>query len=189
MGFFKRLFGGRSNEEYLSFFCRESIALANQSESVYFELVQRIGARTNISGVGLFLARLHAALFAAYGFRQKAKCSIDEFNDFLNIASGVALGPLLDESSETYCSREDASNVALAFAKRVIAGINREVTDGPSTPFNTTQGLRQLIDLYHEVLAYSLPDYDSTFRAELDHRVWGWNRACIEHMARTICES
>ena len=124
MGFFKRLFGGRSNDDYLSLFYRESQTLANKSQGVYSDLVRDARAEVNISGVGVFLARFHAAVFAVYGFRQKAKCSVDEFNDFLNIASGEALRPLLDESSKTCCSREEASNVALPFAKRVIAGIN-----------------------------------------------------------------
>jgi len=189
MGFFKKLFGKRSNEDYLSFFYTECQFLAEKSQGVYSELVREAKAGANMSGVGVFLARFHAAVFAVYGFRQRARCSVDEFNELLNIASGEAITPLPDESSETYCSREEASELALPFAKRVIAGIDGEITNGPSTPTKTTQGLRQLIDLYHEALAYSLPDYDSTFRAEMDHRVWGWNRACIEQMAKAICES
>ena len=192
MGLFDKPFRKRQSLEYYrEHFFRLTHEIVETSDSTYCEMLRLFSQRfhpVSPDGLGLFKAGLHAGVFMVYGYGQKTRCDVDEFNDMLNIASGLAVKGVLDGTAGASFDRSQATQIALPYAKKVLGAIADEIDQGPSDLGHQTVGFTTLVDLYHESLADSIAQYETQQRRELDPQVWGWVRSCVAKMAQEIVQ-
>jgi hypothetical protein len=152
--------------------------MVEEADRVYRNLIGIISEEIGPSsptGLGLFKARLHAAVFAAYGFVRRWPGQEEDGMELLNVASGVAIEALSRLDSAPSVSREQATAVGLEYLKEVFSAIKMEIKSGPSSPGNESEGFRKLTDLYHDAVRDSIGHrkYTAAVASRFDHLVAG----------------
>lgn len=108
-----------------------------------------------VSGLGLYKARLQAAVMPVYVYLQQTKDQEGGL-DLLEAASGIALAPLVEEEADVRFSQEEASSEPTKFLMRAFRALGRCMDYGPLAPGEKTPGFNEVIDLVHEALADSV---------------------------------
>lgn len=189
MSFLRRVFGGgaRSRQEDRMAFIVPMKEMADEAERIHRHLVgifssEFLGAQP--TGPGLYKARLHSAVMPVFAYVHRTG---DEEGamELLNVATGVAIEPLVEKIGVEKLSREEAKELGLGFLKSSFSAITTCMREGPSQPGKEKPGFAQLAYLIHEALGDSIGQerYTSEARDRLDHLVKSGLSGEVRHTA------
>lgn len=180
--------------------------MVKEAERVYrgfLELyAQEEGVAVRPTGEGLFKARFFTASFMVYAFLWRWPDELDAAGEVANIASGIAIAPLVPSNDVDAIAGRDstgqpclhpavAESFALIFHSSVLKAIKNEFETGPSLPEHETAGFRELINLYHGTLKVSLGEeqysqkmkmFGESAEKRFDHLIAGGVMATLRHL-------
>jgi hypothetical protein len=186
MSFWKRIFGSNREKTRLMFLASMK-EMADEAERIHRKLVgiyaQDFGDAVP-SGQGLYKTRLRAAVMPVYAYMRRTG---DEEGglELLNVATGLALEPLVGRVGSESFSRDAAQAMEPAYLKRAFGAITTCMKEGPSLPTQPKPGFREIIALVHESLRDSIgvTRYAADAQQRLDHLIKSGVSAEVTHVA------
>ena len=200
MSLFNRLFGSRKpgTKDYFS----AMVEMAEESERTYRGMVESYNRDVAIgvlsipvkcketvdpTGIGLYKARLFGALFLVHAYAASDH-SKDEIKQLINVATGLALHPLVD-SNELSFDREDARSLNETYLwptfKKIAIGFKAGPID-PTSPIKNEHA--SIADQLHNALAESIgvECYTTQVRNRLEFAVIGNVASAMAHSAKWV---
>jgi tetratricopeptide (TPR) repeat protein len=162
--------------------------MADEAERIHRNLVsiyaQRFGDAMP-SGQGLYKARLRAAVMPVYAYMRRSGHEEGGL-ELLNVATGLALEPLVGRVGSESFTREAAQAMEPAYLKRAFAAITTCMKEGPSLPTQLKPGFSEIAALVHESLGDSIgvTRYSTDAQHRLDHLVNISVSAEVTHVAK-----
>jgi len=137
------------------------------------------------TGRGLFKARFFGALFMVVAYMY---VSNDEYEtkEFLNLASGLAVQPLVDDDEVVDLDRKEAEKIALSSWKPIMSDIKDAMNEAPVCPEDDIQEVHILSEHLHDALEDSIgsENYTQEVKEWFDHRVYGNCVMALNHAAK-----
>lgn len=196
MSFFKKLFGRQTPRQID--YVKAMTEMANESErthrgmiEIYNEEVEEgrlLSARPGASaveptGAGIYKARLFGSLFIVMAYARSGH-SVEEYEEMMNIATGVALDSLQGEG-DVYFDREEAREFTSTYLVPAFKSVLAAFKAGPVLPGAETAEHITLSNHLHDALIESIgPErYTPEVQERFDHVVRG-NAALAMNQAR-----
>jgi len=137
------------------------------------------------TGRGLFKARFFGALFMVVAYMYVSK---DEYEteEFLNLASGVAVQPLVDDDEVVDLDRKEAERIVLSSWKPIMSDIKDAMNKAPVVPEDEIPEIHTLSKHLHDALEDSIgsENYTREVKDWIDHRVYGNCAMALNHAAK-----
>ena len=211
VSFLRKIFGRPDPVESKMAFVRVMENMASEADRIHRAQVSMIAEEFHfggVSGIGLYKARLQAAMIPACVYPVLTK-DMEGALELINVASGVAIRPLVEEGADVRLDREQARVDQADFPERAHKAALLCIKEGPfpPTPGQETPAFQALEELVHEALADSLGkdryftvhDYFGPSemglldpvdrvspRDRLDHLINGYVRGEVIHMMRML---
>lgn len=194
MSFFKRLFG-RQHPDFDAYF-KAMEEMASEAERTYRGMIEIYNeslnspgfsdlprTRAEPAGRGLYKARLFGALFLLYAY-SKADAGDQQFNEFANAATGLAL-MTAEDPNKLHLDREEAKSFTIDWLKLTYVAIVNAFDAGPMIPNALREEHVALTDRLHDAVSDSIrPElYTQPVRKRLEHFVQ-MNTAMAMNQAR-----
>ncbi len=166
MSFLKKLFGVNKPDEHE--YIRAMVEMAAESERTHRGMVNLYNSDVELgtlsapstlatvtpTGRGVYKARLFGALFIVYAYAESGHAEAN-VNEMVNVATGVALEPLVG-GAEPSLDRDEAKSFSMAYLKPTLKAIIAATRAGPLLPGDVSDEHDTLADQLHEALAESI---------------------------------
>ena len=166
MSFLKKLFGVKKPDKYE--YTKAMAEMAAEFERTHRGMVNTYNTDVELgllsapstsvasvpTGRGVYKARLYAALFMVYAYSKSGHPQA-EVNEMMNVATGIALEPLVG-GEEPRLDRDEAKSFTLAYLTPTLNAIVAAFEAGPMVPERFAEEHVTLADQLHDALAESI---------------------------------
>lgn len=198
MSFLKKLLGVKKPDKYE--YTRAMAEMATESERTHRGMVNTYNSDVELgrlsapltsvasvpTGRGIYKARLYAALFMVYAYARSGR-SDGEVTEMLNVATGIALEPLVGRE-EPRLDREEAESLTTAYLIPTLKAIPAAFEAGPMVPGRLVEEHITLTDQLHDALAESIGGnaYTPAVRDRFSHLVQSNVASAMAHAVKWI---
>lgn len=163
---------------------RGMIDTYNSDVAIGLLSVPQEGAGAVPTGRGLYKARLYGALFMVMAYA-KAVTPAPDVEEFMNLATGVALDPLQDPAGP-HLDREEAKSFTVAYLTAVFRAMGAAFQAGTWLPGDARPEHLALAEYLHEALAESIgaQAYTPEVRERFSTMIEGNTAMAMNHARR-----
>jgi hypothetical protein len=198
MSFLKKLFGVEKPDKYE--YTRAMIEMATESERTHRGMINTYNSEVELgllsapltsvasvpTGRGVYKARLYAALFMVYAYAKSGHPET-EVTEMLNVATGIALEPLVG-GEEPHLDRKEAESFTTSYLIPTLKAIPAAFEAGPMVPGQLVKEHTTLADQLHDALAESIgiAAYTPEVRYRFAHLVQGNVASTMAHASKWV---